>query len=56
MTITVKHVDGYEFGDKNYPVIETEVFLNRVDFDRFVQLKKEFDAEDEIVSVHFDCK
>jgi hypothetical protein len=56
MTITVKHISGYEFSDKKYPITEIEVFSNRVDFDRFVRFKKEFDAEDEIISVHFDCK
>jgi hypothetical protein len=55
MKITVKHHTGYEFGD-THPVYETIRFENTVDFERFLKLKREFEAEDEIVSISYDCR
>ena len=56
MTITAKVQVGFEFGPGSKPVTESKVFTSQVDFDKFVMLLKEFDAEDEIVSVEFDCR
>lgn len=56
MTITVKINAGLEFGTSGKPVIESKVFTNSVDFQAFMEIQRDFDAEDEIVSVNFDCK
>lgn len=58
MTITVKQITGYLFGEKRNgdEVVETKTFTSQVDFNSFMQTLEQFDAQDEIVSVHFDCK
>jgi hypothetical protein len=56
MTITVTINAGREFGADGKPVHETKVFTSTVDFQAYVRLLESFDAADEIVSTHFDCK
>ena len=56
MTITVTQSVGTEFGTSGSVVTETKVFNSLVDFNTFVSVLRSFDAENEIVSVHFDCK
>lgn len=56
MSITVKVFVGLEFGTDGKPVTEDKVFSNSVDFQSFMTLKKEFNAEDEVLSVKWDCK
>ena len=56
MTITVKTNNGMEFGTSGKMLVGIKVFTSQVDFDTFLTLMKEFDAEDEILGVHFDCR
>lgn len=56
MTITVKTNDGLEFGTTGQMIVGTKVFTSQVDFDTFLTTLIEFDAEDEILSVNYDCR
>lgn len=56
MTITATVVVGFEFGTNGKQVTENKVFTNIVDFNAFMASKKDFDAEDEVLSVKWDCK
>ena len=56
MIITVKQAIGSEFGTTGNPVTETKVFRSIVEYNEFISTLKSFDAENEIVSVHWDCK
>jgi hypothetical protein len=56
MTITATVKVGFEFGTSGRMVTETKVFTSMVDYQAFMSLKKEFDAEDEVINVKWDCK
>lgn len=56
MTIKVKVAIGNEFGDLGGKMVsEEKVFTSIVDFNAFVEMQKEFDAEDEILEVKWEC-
>ena len=57
MKITATVKIGTEFGSfGGKDVTETKVFTNIADYDRWLCMMRQFDAEDEIVSVKWDCK
>ena len=56
MTIIATVNVGREFGNAGKMVTEDKVFTNLVDFDKFMATLRDFDAEDEVVSVKWDCK
>lgn len=55
MTITVTVNVGLEFETSGKMVTETKVFDNSVDFQSFMAIQREFDAEDDVVSVKWEC-
>ena len=56
MKITATVKIGTEFGSfGGSDVTETKVFTTIVDYERWIRTMQEFDAEDEIVSVKWDC-
>lgn len=55
MTITATVLVGLEFGTEGKPVVEKKVFTNAVDFQAFMNLQREFDAEDEVLKVEWEC-
>ena len=57
MTITATVKIGTEFGTfGGKDVTESKVFTSIVDYQRWLGTMRQFDAEDEIVSVKWDCK
>ena len=57
MKITATVKIGAEFGSfGGKDVTETKVFTSIADYERWLSMMRQFDAEDEIVSVNWDCK
>ena len=57
MTITATVKIGTEFGAfGGKDVTEAKVFTTIADYERWLGTMRQFDAEDEIVSVKWDCK
>ena len=57
MTITATVKIGTEFGAfGGKDVTEAKVFTTIADYERWLGMMRQFDAEDEIVSVKWDCK
>ena len=57
MKITATVKIGTEFGSfGGKDVTEAKVFTNIADYERWLCTIRQFDAEDEIVSVKWDCK
>ena len=57
MTITATVKIGTEFGVfGGKDVTEAKVFTTIADYERWLRTMRQFDAEDEIVSVKWDCK
>lgn len=55
MTITATVNVGLEFGTEGKMVTESKIFASVVDFEKFMSIQREFEAEDEVVSVKWEC-
>ena len=55
MKITATVNVGLEFGTDGNMVTESKVFTSVVDFEKFMAMQREFDTEDEVVSVKWEC-
>jgi hypothetical protein len=55
MKITAIISIGLEFGTDGNVVTESKTFTSIVEFESFMASKREFDAEDEVLSVKWEC-
>ena len=55
MKITATIITGREFGTSGKVMTTEKVFTSLVAWNKYLTMLREFDAEDEIVSVSWDC-